>query len=175
MIAALCGNNTLNAGETCDDGNNSDNDGCPADCFIAPCTPVAGTVRQVTVAFTPPAGVDVAALTLLMNYPEGKVFMPPAGPQTTIGSANFVALLPTSVLLRGSDLAPAGSTGSGHAVRGLMAATAAVEPGPIFQLKFQDCQGAAAPIAGEFNCRVLEASDPFTNQVGGVQCSVTLP
>ena len=83
--------------------NNSDNDGCPANCLIAACTPVAGTVRQVTVSFTPPPGADVAALTLLMN------------------------------------------------------ATAAV-----------------TPAAGEFRW-VLEASDPFTNQVSGVQCSVTLP
>jgi cysteine-rich repeat protein len=175
-IPALCGNGVVNAGETCDDGNQSDNDGCPANCFIAACTPVAATVRQVTVSFTPPAGVAVAALTLLMNYPEQKVFMPPAGPQATIGAANFVPLYPSSeVLIRGADLAPAGSTGSGHAVRGLVADSTAVPPGSIFQLKFQDCQGAAAPIPGEFNCRVLDATDPFTNQVNGVVCSVTLP
>jgi hypothetical protein len=137
---------------------------------------LAGTVRQVTVSFTSPAGVDVAALTLLMNYPEQKVFMPPAGPQTQIGSANFVPLYPSSeVLIRGADLAPASSTGSGHAVRGLMADSTPVPPGPIFQLKVQDCQAAAAPIPGEFNCTVLEATDPFTNQVSGVTCSVTLP
>lgn len=166
----------MNAGETCDDGNNSDNDGCPANCFIAACTPVAGTVRQVTVSFTPPAGVEVAGLTLLMNYPEQKVFMPPGGPQSTISSANFVPLYPSAdVLLRGADLAPAGSTGSGHAVRGLMADTEAVPAGPIFQLKFQDCQGAAAPLAGEFNCTVLNASDPSTNPLSGVTCSVTIP
>jgi cysteine-rich repeat protein len=175
-IPPLCGNGTLNAGETCDDGNNSDNDGCPANCFIAACTPVAGTVRQATVSFATPLGVDVAALTLLLNYPEQKVFMPPAGPQSTIGSANFVPLYPSSeVLIRGADLAPAGSTGSGHAVRGLVADSTAVPAGPIFQLRFQDCQGAAAPVAGEFVCAVLDATDPFTNQVGGVTCSVTLP
>lgn len=176
MIPALCGNGVMNAGESCDDGNNSDNDGCPANCFIAACTPVAATVRQVTVSFATPAGVDVAALTLLLDYPEHKVFMPPGGPQTTIGSANFVPLYPPAeVLIRGADLAPAGSTGSGHAVRGLVADSTAVPAGPIFQLKFQDCEGAAAPVAGEFICTVLDATDPFTNQVGGVSCSVTLP
>lgn len=166
----------MNAGETCDDGNHSDNDGCPANCFIAACTPVAGSVRQVTVSFTPPPGIDIAALTLLMNYPEQKVFMPPAGPQAQIGAANFVPLYPPAeVFIRGADLAPAGSTGSGHAVRGLMADSTAVPAGPIFQLKFQDCQGAAAPIPGEFNCTVLDATDPFTNQVSGVTCGVTVP
>jgi len=166
----------VNGGETCDDGNNSDNDGCPANCFIAACTPIAGTVRQVTVRFAAPSGIDVAGLTLLLNYPEQKVFMPPAGPQAQIAAANFVpSYPPAEVFIRGADLAPAGSTGSGHAVRGVMADSTAVPPGPIFQLKFQDCQGAAAPIAGEFNCRVVDASDPFSNPLAGVTCSASLP
>jgi len=80
-----------------------------------------------------------------------------------------------TVFIRGADLAPAGSTGSGHAVRGVMADSTAVPPGPIFQLKFQDCSGAAAPIAGEFNCRVLDASDPFSNPLASVTCSASLP
>jgi hypothetical protein len=133
-------------------------------------------VRQVTVSFSAPANVDVAALTLLLNYPEEKVFMPPAGPQSQIPTTNFVPSYPSSqVLIRAADLAPAGSTGSGHAVRGVVADSEAVPHGPIFQLKFQDCQGAAAPIAGEFNCRVLDASDPFSNALSTVTCSVTLP
>jgi hypothetical protein len=50
-----------------------------------------------------------------------------------------------------------------------------VPHGPVFQLKFQDCQGAAAPIAGEFNCYVLDASDPFSNKLTNVTCSASLP
>jgi hypothetical protein len=165
----------VNAGETCDDGNNSNNDGCPANCVIAACATPSGT-RQVTVFFATPPGAQVAALTLLMNYPEGKVFMPPAGPQAQIGAANFTPLYPPAdVLIRGADLAPAGSTGSGHAVRGLVADSAAVPAGPIFRLTFQNCTGAAAPLPGEFNCSVLDASDPSTNPVSGVTCGVTIP
>jgi hypothetical protein len=130
----------------------------------------------VTVFFATPPGAQVAALTLLMNYPEQKVFMPPAGPQTQIGAANFTPLYPSSeVLIRGADLAPAGSTGSGHAIRGLVADSAAVPAGPIFVLTFQNCSGAAAPTPGEFNCTVLDASDPSTNPVTGVTCGVTIP
>jgi hypothetical protein len=122
----------------------------------------------VTVSFSPPPGLDVAGLTLLMNYPEQKVFMPPAGAQTQIGAANFAPLYPPAeVLIRGADLT--------HAVRGLVADSATVPPGPIFQLTFQDCEGAASPVAGEFNCVVLDATDPFTTPVAGVTCSVTLP
>ena len=175
-LRALCGNGVLNTGETCDDGNNSDNDGCPADCFIATCTPIAGTTRQVTVSFSAPVNQDVAALTLLLNYPEQKVFMPPGGPQNPIGTANFVASYPASqVLIRAADLAPTGSTGSGHAIRGVVADADPVPHGPIFQLKFQDCQDATTPIAGEFNCTVLDASDPFSNKLSNVTCSASLP
>ncbi len=31
-ICNLCGNDALNGGEGCDDGNNVDGDGCAADC-----------------------------------------------------------------------------------------------------------------------------------------------
>jgi hypothetical protein len=127
-----------------------------------------GSEQTVTVSFVPPPGVDVAALTLLMNYPEEKVFMPPAGAQTTIGAANFVPLYPPAeVLIRGADLT--------HAVRGLIADSSTVPPGAVFTLLFQECEGAPAPVAGEFNCTVLDATDPFTNQVPGVTCSVSLP
>jgi hypothetical protein len=133
-------------------------------------------VRSVSVSFDAAPNVDVAGLTLLLNYPEQKVFMPPAGPQTQISATFFVpAYPPANVFIRGADLAPAGSTGSGHAVRGVMADSEAVPHGAIFTLKFQDCQGAAAPLAGEFNCTVLDASDPFSNPLQGVTCSATLP
>jgi hypothetical protein len=111
-----------------------------------------------------------------MNYPEQKVFMPAAGPQTTIGAANFTPVFPQSeVLTRAADLAPAGSTGSGHAVRGVMVDDAAVPDGPIFTLTFQDCEGAPPPLPGEFNCQILDASDPGQNAVDGVTCSVAFP
>lgn len=165
----------MNAGETCDDGNHDDNDGCPANCFIGACTPTGTATRLVNVFFDAPAAVNVAGLTLLMNYPEQKVFMPPAGPQAQIGSANFVPFYPAAqVFIRGADLGTAGID-SGHAVRGVMADSEAVPHGQLFQLKFQNCSGAAAPVAGEFNCRVLNASDPFSNPLNNVICYVTLP
>jgi hypothetical protein len=133
---------------------------------VAACTPVAGTVRQVTVSFAPPAGVDVAALTLLMDYPEEKVFMPPAGPQTQIGAANFVPLYPPPSDPRG------GSDARGAWARGRQCGRGA---GADLPVKFQDCEGATVPSAGEFNCTVLDATDPFTTPVLGVECSVTLP
>jgi hypothetical protein len=166
----------VDSGETCDDGNNSDNDGCPANCVILACTPDAASTVQVAVSFEPPQGVGIAGLTLLMNYPEQKVFMPPAGPQTTIGAANFSpAFPPAEVLIRGADLAPTGSTGSGHAIRGIMGDDTAVPSGLLFTLTFQTCVDAQPPLAGEFNCTVLNAVDQGTNPVDGVVCSASLP
>jgi cysteine-rich repeat protein len=160
--------------ETCDDGNNSDNDGCPANCFIAACTPNAATSRQVTVAFDAPAGVNVAGLTLLMNYPEGKVVLPPAGPTASLAAPTLVRLYPTNqVTLLAADLGTAGID-SGHAVRALMGSLNPVPHGPIFQLIFQDCLDAAAPMPGDFNCSVLNATDPGSNPLNSVVCYATL-
>jgi hypothetical protein len=165
----------VDAGETCDDGNNLDNDACPADCFIGSCSPDTGTVRLVTVAFDAPAGVNVAGLTLFLNYPEQKVFLPPAGPNASLGSPSLVRLYPTSqVTLLAADLGTAGID-SGYAVRALMGSLSPVPHGPIFQLTFQDCMGAAAPIPGDFNCTVLSATDPGSNPLGNVTCYAMLP
>jgi cysteine-rich repeat protein len=175
IIPPGCGNGTLNAGETCDDGNNLDNDTCPADCFIASCTPDTGSARVVTVAFDAPAGVNVAGLTLFLNYPEQKVFLPPAGPNVSLGSPSLVRLYPTSqVTLLAADLGTAG-VDSGYAVRALMGSLNPVPHGPIFQLTFQDCLGAAVPLPGEFNCTVLSATDPGSNPLANVTCYATLP
>jgi hypothetical protein len=147
----------------------------PANCFIASCTPNTGTSRQVTVAFDAPAGVNVAGLTLFLNYPEQKVFLPPAGSNASLGSPSLVRLYPTSqVTLLAADLGAAGID-SGYAVRALMGSLNPVPHGPIFQLNFQDCMGVTAPIPEEFNCSVLSATDPGSNPLNNVTCYATLP
>jgi hypothetical protein len=104
-------------------------------------------------------------MTVLVNYPEGQVTIPGAG---AISSTYFVPTHPTSdVLTRGTDL--------DHALRGLVADSAPVPGGPIFQVLFQDCTDAEPPVAGAFHCTVLDASDDFTNPVAGVTCAVALP
>jgi cysteine-rich repeat protein len=165
IIGALCGNGATDAGESCDDGNNSDNDACPANCTVAACTPLAGTQRVATVSFAPPPGTTVAGMTVLVNYPEGQVSIPGTG---AISATSFVPLYPPSeVFIRGFDL--------DHAVRGVMADSAPVPAGAIFQLRFQDCDGAQPPLPGALTCVVLDASDEFTNPVAGVTCDVAIP
>ena len=172
-----CGNGTKAGAESCDDGNNVDGDSCPANCtVIQTCTPLTGTTRQVTVAFDAPAGVNVAGLTLFLNYPEQKVYLKPDGPTSSLAAPDpLVRLYPTSqVTLLAADLGPTGVV-SGYGVRALMGSVNPVPHGAIFRLLFQNCSGAAAPLPGEFNCTVLTASDPGSNQLSNVTCSVTMP
>src|SRR5262249_57324376 len=78
LSSAVCGNNIVEAGETCDDGNTVTNppaDSCPADCTIITCTP-ADTMTRINVSFTPPAGKNVASLGVLIEYPDVVVQIP---------------------------------------------------------------------------------------------------
>jgi cysteine-rich repeat protein len=163
-----CGNGNTNTGETCDDGNNSDNDACPSDCRIDACTPLTTTQRFVSVRFAPPEGGLVAGLTLLLDYPEGSVDLP--GNATTFPSGT-ISGVPTGAFVSANDL---NSSQKGHAVRITVGAGSALAPGQVVRLRFNDCQGATVPPASAFPCTVLTASDPFLNAVNGVTCFVVV-
>jgi cysteine-rich repeat protein len=162
-----CGNGNTNAGETCDDGNDSDNDACPSDCRIDACTALT-TQRFVSVRFAPPEGGLVAGLTMLLDYPEGSVDLP--GNATTFPSGT-ISGVPPGAFVSVNDL---NFGGKGHAARITVGAGAALPPGQVVRLRFNDCQGATVPPASAFPCAVLTASDPFLNAVNGVTCSVVV-
>jgi cysteine-rich repeat protein len=163
-IPALCGNGTVNPGESCDDGNHSDNDACPADCVIDACTPVTGTSRPMLVRFTPPAGVNVGGITVLLDYPEGQVEIP--GPPIPGGT---ITNLPAGTFPIVTDL--------DHVLRVIVAIGGgnSIAPGTLFRVNFRDCSGTPAPTPAAFGCTVLEATDPFSNPVGDVTCEVAAP
>jgi cysteine-rich repeat protein len=156
-----CGNGLVVGSETCDDGNTSNNDSCPADCIVDNCTPLGGTDRQVSLTFS---GSNVAWLTVLLDYPEGKVSIPGSGSGVPAG---IITDNPGGSFANANDL--------DHALRELVAAGGAITPGLLFRVHFEDCQGASAPSAGEFTCTVVSASDPDSQPVGGVTCAVTIP
>jgi len=160
----------VSGSETCDDGNHSDNDSCPADCRIDACTPVATSQRFASVRFAPPAGALVAGLTVLVDYPEGKVDLPGNGTSFPSGTISGV---PLGSSISVNDL---NFNGKGHALRVTVAGQGgnAIAPGQIIRLKFQDCLGATAPTVDDFLCTVISASDPFLNAVASVRCSVVL-
>jgi cysteine-rich repeat protein len=160
-----CGNLIITGMETCDDGNTSDDDACPSDCIVDACTPDTATELTVSVNFASIGG-DVGGLTVLVDYPEGKVSIPGFGAPP----AGVIDDFPLDTFNGQNDLE--------HAVRVLVFNTLMfpIDPGLLFRINFDRCQGAAAPVAGEFACTVLSATDPSgATAVPGVTCSVTIP
>jgi cysteine-rich repeat protein len=161
-ISALCGNGVVDTGESCDDGNHSDNDACPADCVIDPCTPLGGSDRTAQVTFSAPAAI--ASATVLVDYPEGAVSIPGSG-----GS------VPGGIITN----PPAGTSTSvndfDHAVRIIVAGAFNFgTSGPLVRIHFEDCSGAPAPGAQSFTCTVLSAEDAVATPVDGVTCALSL-
>lgn len=164
---ALCGNGTINAGETCDDGNVSDGDACPSDCTIAPCSNSGSTVTA-TVSFTPPAStatLDLSAMTVYLQYPESKVRIPGQGSaisvQDSINVPSGATFTPNdldyalNILLNQPDLSAITS--------------------PAFEVTFQTCTGAPAPVDGDFRCLLRDGADTSGNAVYGGTCTVDVP
>ena len=152
-----CGNGTVDPNETCDDGDTIDGNDCPANCFIAPCTVVAGTHRAVSVTYTPPPGQTVGGLGLFVDYPESQVRKP------TIQAASGV-----SGVVHDRDY---GFTEE------LIDATGIGLPTTLLHATFETCQCTPAPGAADFRCTVTDASDEFGNVIdpGTITCAVTIP
>jgi cysteine-rich repeat protein len=159
-----CGSGFLNAPETCDDGNTANNDACPSDCIIDACNPLTGTDRPVTVSFA--SAKPVSALRILVDYPEGKVSIPGFGSDAD----NVISDIPNDI-----DGNPAFGAGNDldHALREIVSAGNAIPAGQLLVVHFEDCDGATAPVVGDFTCTVIDTSDPALKPVKGVTCSVT--
>jgi cysteine-rich repeat protein len=159
-----CGNGLLVSPETCDDGNTSNDDSCPSDCVIDPCTPQGAT--DVVASVTVGGNADIGAVTVLVDYPEGKVSIPGSG-------ANVVAGILTDY--------PAGSTPGpndyDHALRNVVVGQLGSPiSGLLFKIHFESCEGASAPVPGDFTCTVVDASTTLGDPIpSGVTCTVTVP
>ena len=155
---SVCGNGKVEARETCDDGNTSDNDDCPADCSIGACVP-AGETEAVQVSLTPPEFKDVAGVTILLDYPEEKVHLPgPPIPEGTItGTKGGTMSVPVHL---------------GHALRETVAVSGNLPLESLVRVHFARCRDAGKAMSGDFKCTVLEAVDPMSNPMAGVTCTV---
>lgn len=139
------------AGETCDDGNTVEGplDTCPANCRIERCDPTGETIN-FNVNFTAPAGVVVTGLEFFVRYPDGIVDIPGSGtsplvaerlssdsfPSVTANDVNFGL----NVVMFDSSLfgSPAGTA---------------------LTINFDRCSGAPVPVAADFSCTLVAASD----------------
>jgi len=162
--SAVCGNGTVESGETCDDGNTLNGDTCPSDCTIQVCAP-AGNMRTVAVSFTPPTGASIGSLTVLLEYPDGTVQIPGSGGDASVSAR--ITNKPSGFLVDGFDL--------DYALRVAVAGSRALTAGELFRVNFDNCTGSTAPGASDFSCSVQEAFDTSFGPVSGVTCSASLP
>jgi cysteine-rich repeat protein len=165
--AGVCGDGLVNfdQGETCDDGNTVEGDSCPANCRIRPCT-AAGTTLSVDVSFTPPTGVDVAGITVLLRYPDGVVRIPGFANDSSV--LDRITNLPDNAFPTPNDL--------DYALRLVLFSVdgSGFPAGRLFTVQFDTCQGATAPAVSDFRCTVENAADTNNDTVNGAACAVTL-
>ena len=166
--AGMCGDGVVNfdEGETCDDGNTLDGDACPANCRIRTCT-ASGTHLLADVQFSPPAGIDLAGITVFVRYPDGIVRIP--GMANDASVVNSILNLPDNGFSTPNDL--------DYALRVVIFTpdSSAIPTGRLLTVQFDNCAGAAPPHAGDFSCTVESAADTNNDPVLGATCSVTLP
>ena len=151
-----CGNGVIegNLGETCDDGNTANGDGCPASCHVDSCTPT-GSTFGAHVTYAGPPGTTISGLGLFVDYPEGKVGQPAATSAFGVsGSVNDHGYGFNDELIKLGGL-----------------------PSPVVSINFKTCQGAGAAVAGDFSCTVTDASNDVGDVVdpATVTCTVTIP
>jgi cysteine-rich repeat protein len=153
-----CGNGlVVTPAENCDDGNADNFDGCPSDCKIDACTPTSNP-QPVTVKISDPGA---AAVTIELDYPEGKVSLPGTGFEADVTNL-------TAGLLDSLDF--------DHAIRLVASDAAAFGQMEIATLNFVDCTVGGPPVVGDFSCTVKDASGPGgTPDLPATTCTVTIP
>lgn len=159
-----CGSGVVIAPETCDDANTTNTDSCPSDCTVDACTPNSGTDAAHTVSFS--SAKPVAAISVFVDYPEGKVSLLGSGGAIPIGEIDGIL---------GDPFTAASFNDQDHGLTGVLAEGSGADfgtSGDLFTVHYETCSGAGAAVAGDFTCTVLQAADALGKPLGGVTCSV---
>jgi cysteine-rich repeat protein len=157
-----CGSGVVIAPETCDDGNTVNTDACPSNCKVDTCTPNTGTDVPFTVSFT--SAKPVGAVTVFVDYPEGKVSLPGSGgsfPAGTYDFDNFSVQAGFNDFDHGVQATVSDATGTNLGTTGV-----------LFTAHFETCAAAPAATAADFTCTVVQAADALGKALKGVTCSV---
>ena len=161
----ICGNGKIDTGETCDDGNLVDGDGCPQTCVIGACAAPTGTT-PVTVTVTPPTGATLSAFTVWLEYPDTgspNVRIPGQGNSAQVQGRITPADSNTSFTANDLD----------YALRLIVQSQdqTAITP-TTFQVSLERC--GSAPPATAYKCRVEAATGPAPTlaPVNGASCTV---
>jgi hypothetical protein len=172
---AGCGDGQFEVGETCDDGNTTEDDitvgtdvdRCPFNCHIVSCGGAQSTVN-VDVNLCVPEGTDAGGATVFLRYPDGTVGIPGSGNSGQVFKRIQNILEDPFISLTPNDL--------DYALRTLVFAVdlVPIPAGRLFTVQFDVCSGATAPSAEDFRCVVKDASDPNGAPISGVSCSVSI-
>jgi len=162
---AVCGNNQVEPGETCDDGNTMTGDACPPTCIINNCGS-AGSTTPVNVHVQTPQ--NLRSIQLLLDYPDGTVFITGTGSDANVQmrvTNRPVGFTPTIVDLNYALFA-ALSSGSFQLTNNQR----------IFVVNFDRCAGAPLVTPANFTCTVQEAINTSSADItNNVTCSVVVP
>lgn len=165
LNSEICGDASIDAGETCDDGNRSGDvgtgaaDTCPATCVIAACN-VSGA-GNATVNITSPNGEVITAATILLYYNDAKLRVPGSNNDAQVQAA-----------VQGAGFFSVTAFDTNYALRAVAidATLTGETSGPVLTIDYEQCGAAAIP--GDFNCFVVDAADDNFSSVDGVTCSV---
>jgi len=172
-----CGSGFVTGGETCDDGNVSNLDDCPADCTVATCDPTA-TITTATVSFA--SAKPIAGITVFVDYPEDRAHIPGIGSSIPGGVIHDIIdpvpnFFPTSTAFNDRE----------HALTAVLAA--ATDPGPpavveafgtsgaLMMIDFEGCMSQPAPVTADFSCTVIDSAGVTGKAEKSTTCTVTVP
>jgi cysteine-rich repeat protein len=142
----VCGNGVQETGESCDDGNTVNCDGCPKNCVAstAPVACSATTVRHAQrIRLTAPTGAVLSGGQICLDYPSGVVALPGTG-NVTGRTSNLSGLVTLNDFGDAVQLTFVANPGA-----------AQVNPTISFDL----CTGQTAPLPTAFVCEVKGASN----------------
>ena len=104
-------------------------------------------------------------MTVVVHYDDSKASIPGSNGDPAVQGAvlsSFFAMTPndTDYALRNVLIDPS---------------LVGVPAGEAFTIAFSTCNGAPAPVAADFSCIVVDATDANSKPASGVSCSVTVP
>ena len=126
----------------------------------AECRPSDEIVR-VRISLEPAKNVHLAGLVLAVTYPADRLVIPGQGQDA--GRSALVEV-PEGAFTMSED--------RDGELRLVVAKAEALKLDPLCEITFHRCEGAESAKFEEVSCRVTDASDPTTNKIKDVRCSV---
>ncbi|MBX3028479.1 hypothetical protein KF840_26595 [bacterium] len=167
--STTCGDgvpDVLTKTETCDDGNRIDDDGCPSNCCVTPCTLMQNRPLRLNVNF---AAVDpdvyLTSLNLFIRYKDGTVDVPGTNDDPAVLAAITSDIFATTPrdFNYGLNLLLEDPTLVGYS------------DGVAATIEFRLCDAATqAPPLSSFTCKVREGGDADFNVVPADKIACTL-